>query len=510
MADEQQSETIAFLNAICAQAGDATAPAATHISRIFFAGDTVFKLKRAVRTPYLDYATPDLRLAACEQELKLNRRTAPSLYRAVHRITREPQGLAFDGPGALNDAVVEMQRFDETCLFDHMAQAGTLTLAHMEALAKQIAALHAGADISTTYGGAAGVTSVLDLNEAALAQTFLANETGAADVLRAMRSTASKHASLLDARRARGKVRRCHGDLTLRNICLINGVPTPFDCLEFDEALATIDVLYDIAFPLMDLWHKGQSDLANTLFNRYLDHTDEVDGLPLAPLFIAMRAIVRAHITATMAHEANADARVELEKEARIYFQLARDAMRDATPRLIGVGGLSGSGKSTVAATLAPRLAPLPGARILSSDRVRKRLLGMDALQPLPKEAYVPEVSERVYACVREEAGRCLDAGWCVIADAVFDRVQDRSALADVAKTRSTNFNGYWLEAAPDVLTARVAARTNDPSDADVSVLRAQIKRYNQQASNMDWTPLDARKAADASAHDIIDDLAKH
>ncbi|MDB5571824.1 MAG: aminoglycoside phosphotransferase [Hyphomicrobiales bacterium] len=509
MEDDPQHETIAFLNAICAQAGDESPPVSTHISRIFFAGDTVYKLKRAVRTPYLDYSSPELRLKACEQELRLNRRTAPALYRAVRRIARRDAGLSLDGEGALVDAVVEMGRFDEDCLLDRMAQAGALTPAHMEALAGEIASLHAGAQTSAQHGGAQGAAAVLALNEAALAQTFLAHEAGADALRGALRATLAKYAGLLDARRAAGKVRRCHGDLTLRNICLIDGAPTPFDCLEFDEALATTDVLYDVAFPVMDLLHRRNGDLANALFNRYLDRADEIDGLPLMPLFIAMRAVVRAHVTAAMAQDANGDARASLEDEARAYLELARAAMQEAKPRLVGVGGLSGSGKSTLAGALAPLIPPMPGARVLSSDRVRKRLHGAGMLQRLPPEAYAPQMSERVYASVREEAGRCLDAGWPVVADAVFDREADRLALEAVASQRRAPFAGYWLDAPAGILESRVAARVNDPSDANVAVLQAQAARLREAREPMGWTSLDAALPAAANAEAVATHLKR-
>ena len=149
-----------------------------------------------------------------------------------------------------------------------------------------------------------GVGDVLAMNEAALRSSFLAREQDVSPVCEAMRAQLARNASLLDARREAGKVRRCHGDLTLRNIAMIDGEPTPFDCLEFDEALATIDVLYDLAFVLMDLWHRSRGDLANALLNRYLDVADESDGLALLPLFIAMRAIIRAHVTARMSQDA--------------------------------------------------------------------------------------------------------------------------------------------------------------------------------------------------------------
>ncbi len=284
----------------------------THISRIFFAGDTVYKLKRAVRTAYLDFSTPQKRFAACEQELALNRRTAPSLYRAVRRITKAASGLSFDGDGEMVDAVVEMQRFDQDCLFDQLAQRGALTTRHIESLAGKIAALHRTASVSLQHGGAEAIGLILETNESELRRSFLASERDLSPVCEKMRAALSTKSALIETRRSAGKVRRCHGDLTLRNIALIDGEPTPFDCLEFDETLSTIDVLYDLAFVLMDLLHRSRADLANALFNRYLDEADETDGLTLLPLFIAMRAIIRAHVAARMSGDAQDEKRMEL------------------------------------------------------------------------------------------------------------------------------------------------------------------------------------------------------
>ncbi len=504
MSDEGQSEVIAFLQGLCAAAGDASPPAATHISRICFAGALVYKLKRAVRTPYLDFSTPELRLAACEAEAALNRRTAPALYRAIRRITREEDGLAFDGPGPLVDAVVEMNRFSDDALLDAMAMRGALTPAHMEQLANKLAAFHAGAE--RREGGAGRMADVIALNERSIAATFLTREPSLPDLLGRTRDALARNGALIDARAQAGKVRRCHGDLTLRNIAMIDGEPTPFDCLEFNEALASIDVLYDLAFTLMDLLHRAQPALASVLFNRYLDAADEADGLALLPLFIAMRALIRAHVTATMSEDAG-DARERLRAEALAYLALASRALNPEAPVLVGVGGLSGSGKSSVATALAPMLTPAPGARVLSSDRIRKAMFGAAPTQRLPQEAYAPHVSEQVYATARKQAAQCLTQGWPVIADAVFDRPEDRDALERVAAEAGATFIGVWLDAPHAALAARVCARTGDPSDATVDVLLQQEAKLATRSEPMTWVRMDATQPPQDTAAAIAAQL---
>ncbi|WP_457104628.1 bifunctional aminoglycoside phosphotransferase/ATP-binding protein [Methylobacterium sp. P5_C11] len=473
MPPEDQNPIATFLRQALAGSG-AVETISTHISHLFLAGDRVFKLKRAVRFPYLDFTSPERRLAACAAEVALNRRTAPTLYVGARRITREPDGaLVFDGSGDLVDAVVEMRRFPDADLLDAMAQDGRLRPSHIDDLAQALAAFHAEAEICRPCGGADAMAAVIDMNDSALRATGLVPAEAAQGLAARFKAILARHAPLLDVRRAAGKVRRCHGDLTLRNICLFEGKPMPFDGVEFSDTIATTDVLYDLAFLLMDLWHRERPDLANLLLNRYLDAADETDGIGLLPFLMAIRAVIRAHVTAAQSEGAGgAEA-----AEARAYLDLATDLLADASPTLLAVGGFSGSGKSSVAAAAAPWIGPAPGARVLSSDRIRKRLHGVGALTRLPDSAYGPATSDRVYATLRHEAGRILAAGHGAVADAVFDRPEERARIEAVARDRGAPFYGFWLEAPAATLAHRLAVREGDPSDATVAVLAAQIRR---------------------------------
>jgi hypothetical protein len=311
-----------------------------------------------------------------------------------------------------------------------------------------------------------------------------------ADALAArFRAALDRLAPLLEARRAAGKVRRCHGDLILRNICLYEGTPTLFDCLEFDADLATIDVLYDLAFLLMDLWHRGLNAQANVLFNRYLDEADEDDGLVLVSFFVATRAAVRAHVTGARAAEAPREEAETARREARAYLDLAERLLEAPPPRLVAIGGLSGSGKSTIAAALAPELGAPPGARVLATDRLRKRLFGARPEARLPADAYRPEVSRQVYGQARERARAALAAGRAAIAEAVFDRPDDRTAIEEVARELGIPFQGLWLQAPFETMKARVAARVGDDSDATPEILEARTRR---DLGAMTWPTVDA------------------
>jgi len=465
----------------------------THISRVVIGAERAFKIKKPVAFSYVDFSTREKRAAAAATELAINRRTAPNIYLGLRRITRALDGsLAFEGAGETVETIVEMRSFDQADLFDRMAQRGALTAGHMTHLTEKLVAFHRDATPHTEVGGAEAMAQILALDEGALAGAGLATSARVAAFETALRDRLQAIGPLLDARAAAGKIRRCHGDLTLRNICLFEGEPTPFDAIEFDERLATIDVLYDLAFLLMDLWHRDLRGHANLVFNRYLDAADETDGLPALPFFMAVRASIRAHVTATQANGASGEKAAPLRAEAEAYFALAERLITPRAHILVAVGGFSGSGKSTLAASLAPDLGPAPGARILSSDRIRKKLHGAAPTQRLPAEAYTPDVSERVYAEMRTEAARTLRRGHAVVADAVFDRAELARAIAEIARDNGAIFKGFWLQAPRDDMAARIAARRGDPSDATPAVLDLQMQKG---AAPEGWRRIDSSGA---------------
>lgn len=498
---DNQATAIAFLKAL-GSPDEPVETMETHISRIFLVGRLAYKMKRAVRLPYADFSTPARRLTVCEKEVELNSRTAPGLYLGVRRITRAADDtVIFDGDGELIEAVVEMVRFDQQCLFDRMATAGKLTPELMTGVARMIALFHREVPVIHSGGGAANMSGVLDINEAGFAEShvFDAAEVGAFN--QAFRARLASHAGLLDRRETAGKVRRCHGDLHLRNICLFQGQPRLFDCIDFSDRIATVDTLYDLAFLLMDLWHSGHAHFANLIMNRYLDEADDEDGFSLLPFFMAVRAAVRAHVTATQANE-GAEGSVRLIAEARSYFDLAHSLLQVRPARLIAIGGLSGSGKTTVAEALAPMLGAPPGARIVESDRIRKAMHGVSAETPLPDKAYRPEVSDKVYRQMAWRTDLILAEGGCVVADAVFDRKKNRELIEKAATSLGVPADGFWLEADPALLWRRVSGRQGGSSDATVDVLARQLDRA---VGKVEWRRIDASASPRDVAHDILD-----
>lgn len=463
---DPQAEVVAFLS----RALPATETATTHISTVLLGRDRVFKIKRAVRLPYLDFSTPELRRAMCQREIALNRRFAPALYLGLRRVTRESDGrLALDGAGAFVESLIEMHRFPGDALFDRMAQEGRLTTPLIEGLARRVAAIHDAAAPDLSRGGAASMREIVESMSASLRAAAPAPMDRIEAHLDGLRQALADKAALIDSRRRAGKVRPCHGDLNLRNVCLFEGAPTPFDCIEFSDDIATIDTLYDLAFLLMDLWRVGLPDLANLALNRYLDARgeSEEDGLPLLPLFMSLRATIRAHVEASQGRA----------QTSRDYFDLSRSLLKPAAGAMVAIGGFSGAGKSSVAAALAPRLAPAPGARIFNSDRLRKKMFGAAPTDRLPPEAYRSDASEKVYREMFASAERVATIGWPVVVDAVFDRPADRAAIEAAAKRASALFFGFWLDLDLGARLARVERRVDDVSDATVEVLKAQSQR---------------------------------
>lgn len=315
----------------------------------------------------------------------------------------------------------------------------------------------------------------------------------------AFRRALAQHADRLDRRAIAGKIRFCHGDLHLRNICLLNNGARLFDRIEFNDRIATVDVLYDLAFLLMDLWHRGFPEFANLVTTRYLDEADDEDGFVVLPFFMAVRAAVRAHVTATQIEQA-AEKAWKLEREARSYFDLATTLLENRPSRLIAIGGLSGTGKTTIAEALAAHVGVPPGARIIESDRIRKAMHGVPVETHLPPTAYRPEISERVYQEMVWRSDLILSEGGSVVADAVYDRFHHRERIAALAKDRHVPFTGVWLEADPSVLWQRVERRKDSASDATVDILSHQLQRH---AGRIDWR----RLAADREPERIVADI---
>jgi aminoglycoside phosphotransferase family enzyme/predicted kinase len=491
----------AFLADPATHGGAETHRIDTHTAAVVVAGDRAWKLRRPVDYGWLDYATRARRRECAEREIALNAPTAPGLYLGLGGIVPDGGCWRLVEPGDLpEDAepVVVMNRFRQEDLFDRMAADGRLTPELMRATGRAVADMHKAAPGRDGMGRLPAFAG-RETNELVQLADLLGPE-AVAKFSAEVQSRAEACAELAALRGAR----RCHGDLHLRNIVLWQGQPAPFDCIDFNDAFTDIDPLYDLAFLLMDLDHRGHGELAVEVFNAWAERLaaepgaeagTAYGGLALLPLFKACRAGIRAKVGAlALRRQDLAGCEAEL-AEARAYLALAIRYLTKAPPaRLIAVGGLSGSGKSTLAWALAGRL----GAVVLRSDAIRKGIWGVEQTEKLPGGAYAPEVTAQVYSAMLERAGMALAGGATVILDAAHLAAAERDRAGALAAAAGVPFDGIWLDAPVARLKARVTAREADASDADARVVE---KQTGYDLGPIRWH----RLAAEGSPEAVVD-----
>lgn len=510
-----QAPIIAFLGqgAAYGEPGMPVERLETHGALVFLAGERAYKLKRSVRYSYLDYSTPDKRREMIEAELAVNRPLAPGIYLGLQPVLALPSGgfalgalvtqpEARHPSGHALDWLLVMRRFGQEQIFENIRRHGGLSAELMQKLGDKLAHIHALAPLRPDFGGAAGIAAVIDENAVELAK---APEAVASAAERKRLSEATwrlftRRRSHLEWRREAGKVRRVHGDLHLNNIVLLEGEPVLFDAIEFEESFAAIDVFFDLALLLADLDRHGERVMANALLNRYLEASLDFDGLSVLPLFLSCRAAIRAHVSAAQATLAADEKRSALLKEAHGFFRLALAYVDPPPPRLVVIGGASGTGKSSVARALAPSLGAAPGAVVLRSDVIRKRLHGVPETQPLPALRYTPAATQKVYATMLDHAADILAGGHGVILDAVFGEAEQIDAVRRLARDTRLPLAAYWLEAPAGQLEQRINARRNDASDADAGVLQNQLAHLDPPEG---WQRIDASRALLDVAADI-------
>jgi aminoglycoside phosphotransferase family enzyme/predicted kinase len=463
----------------------------THAASVFLEGDRALKIKRAIRFPFLDYSTLEKRKAACEEEIRINHPFAPQVYHRVAAITQNADGsLDIDGNGRPVEYAVEMTRFDERQTIDHLAAAGPLDPDLVDGMAAAIAASHEAASPVPAEPWIDSIPGIIEGNAAAFRDAACFSAGDVEYLRQASHSAFARIRGALEQRGRQGYVRRCHGDLHLANIVLIGRKPVLFDAIEFDATMASTDVLYDLAFPLMDFARYGRQAAANALLNRYLALTasENLDALATLPLFLSLRAAIRAHVLIARL-DRNARDSDGIMQSARAYFELARQTIVPPAPVLIAIGGLSGTGKSALARALAPAVLPQPGAVVLRSDVLRKQLFQVGETDRLPESGYRPEITEQIYEILVQRAVRALAQGHSAVADAVFARESERAAAQDAARKHNIRFVGLFLVADLATRKSRVGRREKDASDAtpDIAGLQESYK-----IGAMDWTVIDA------------------
>ncbi|MGA9658845.1 MAG: AAA family ATPase [Asticcacaulis sp.] len=445
----------------------------TSCATVILKGDKAYKLKKSVDYGFLDFTTPEKRREALRRELQFNQRTAADIYHHVEEVYGE--------------TVLVMRRFDHKAVLSALADTAPDD-GLMRDLGYEIAQFHASSDICTDVNHLNNIKYVIDSNTQNISKFRHVLGAEAVDAYEAAVTSAYlKVADSVEKRFRDGFVRHCHGDLHLGNILIEHNRPVLFDCIEFNDRLSQIDVLYDLAFLLMDVSVRGHRAAASQVLNVWLAqsarHADDPQaiyaGLSLLPLYMSMRAAVRCHVNANYGGEAGYGL-----GRARDYLKAALGFLDDQPPQLMAIGGLSGAGKSTRARVEAPRIGSACGAVILRSDEIRKRLWGCDEYAPLPEAAYAPADDVRVYSHMFDLAQTLLASGQSVILDATFRQSALRQRCADLAQTVHVPFQGLWLDVPAHERQLRIAARRKDVSDATPDIA---LKQQGIDLSDISW-----------------------
>ncbi|OGS91381.1 MAG: hypothetical protein A2Z95_08765 [Gallionellales bacterium GWA2_60_18] len=449
----------------------------THISWVLLAGRYAYKIKKPLNLGFLDFSTLELRRHYCEEEFRLNRRLAPQLYLGVTAIGGDPDHPQLGAQPAIEYAV-KMRRFPAACLMDRQLARGGIAPQHIDKLAATLARFHAGLSAAapdTPFGSLAEIRAAAMQNFEQL-QPLLGTDEGVTQLQAATGAELAACAAIFEQRRTAGFVRECHGDLHLGNIALINDIPVPFDGIEFNPALRWIDVMDELAFPVMDLLHRNRPELAWRLLNAYLEITGDYVGMAVLRFYLAYRATVRAKVDAIRAAQPGLRRRAanDLLHTSKNYLDLARNCLANPSPALIITHGLPGSGKTTFAQSALEHL----GAIRIRSDVERKRLHGLDALNDsrsrFGESLYSTGATQRTYARLLDLARELLEYGFPVIVDAAFLREEERARFRELARQMQVPFAIAAMPSDKQLLRTRIARRrmqASDASEADIAVL---------------------------------------
>jgi aminoglycoside phosphotransferase family enzyme/predicted kinase len=460
----------------------------THISYVLLTGGYAYKIKKAVNLQFLDFTTLEARRRYCDEEIRLNRVTAPSIYLEVIPITGTVAAPVIGGGGPVLEYAVKMRQFDQEGLLSRMLARGALTPAHIDQLAATVARFHDRAPHATAelpYGYSDDVLQPAQQNfEQLLAVVDDAPDRSDLESLRTW--TAAEHATSLAAfntRRRDGFVRECHGDLHLGNICLIEGEVTLFDRIEFNESMRWIDVMNDVAFVVTDLQERSRPDLAARFLTAYLDATGDYDGLAVLRFYLVYRSMVRAKVARLRVGQVESpEERGQLLAEYRAYLAAARRQSDRRPGAILITHGLPGSGKTTIAQSILE----CTGAIRLRTDIERKRLHHLDAgaqsHSAVGAGLYTPQASEDTYAHVCRLVRSIVQAGYIAIVDGAFLKKHQRDMLRHVAAALGLPFLILSVSAPPATLRERIMGRTRrggDASEATPAVLE-QLRRTEE------------------------------
>lgn len=447
----------------------------THISWVLLDGRFAWKIKKPVRLAFLDASTLATREHLCHEELRLNRRLAPSIYLSVVKITGSPESPQMDGAGPAIEFAVRMRQFEAGALLSERVQAGTVQLIEMDHLAQRLAGFHRQAAVASP-DAPFGTPELIEGAASKVVEELSRFESVAS--LAGLRTWLSEQALALRTtwlqRKAEGRVVEGHGDLHLANVVMLDGELTGFDCIEFDPALRWLDVQSDVAFLMMDLLAHGRSDLAWRFINAYLDDSGDHAGLATLRYYLVYRSLVRALVM-----------RLQIAQGGKLnapnYLTLARRLAASTDARLMITHGVSGSGKSVASQGLIEHAQAIR----IRADVERKRLAGLaahaDSTGVVPGGIYSADFNQRTYDVLLKKTRHALQNGWRVIVDATFIGRPARDGFRQLARELGVPFTILHCEAPLDTLRERVQQRRErggDASEADLSVLTSQLENY--------------------------------
>jgi len=465
----------------------------THISWVLLTGEFAYKIKKPLDLGFLDFSSLAKRLAACREEVRLNRRLAPAIYLDVVPITGTPDAPRINGAGEAFEYAVKMRQFASDATLDRLDAQGGMTARQVEAIAATVARFHlhdcARAGEDSPWGSPEAVWQPVAQNFAQIAPHLDADDDRQQlDALQ--RWSAAEHARLtplLAARKRDGFIRECHGDLHLGNLAWVDDGLLVFDCLEFNPALRWIDIVSEVAFAWMDLLQRGHTDWAWLFLNLWLEQTGDYTGLALLRYYAVYRALVRAKVAAIRSGQTTGAAREAALADTRTLLDLATILTRPLPLRLDITHGLSGSGKTTVT----QKRMQDPGAIRLRSDVERKRLAGLDALEKsgsgVGQQLYAADATRLTYEHLARLAAGLLDAGWPVIVDATFTARWQRDLLRDTARAHVAAFHILDFQVPVDTLRERILQRARsgrDASEANLAVLQHQLDTQEELAAD--------------------------
>ncbi len=452
----------------------------THSAYVLLTGSYAYKLKKAVDFGFLNFSTLAARRFYCEEEYRLNQRGAPDLYLGVIEFTKDPTGIYLNGPGECIEVAVKMRQFPQQCLFSALLKRDELTDALMRQLGQRVAQFHREAATDPFIREFGTIDSIRAAFEENYQQTKIYSDGPQTQQQWVETKAFTDHVfqsdqRLFEQRVEQHRIRECHGDLHLRNICWWEDRILLFDCIEFNPSFRNVDVMYDVAFTVMDLDANGRSDLATVYLNTYLEETGDWEGLVLLPLYLSRQAYVRAKVTSFRLAEPfqSVAEHAEIEHTAAQYYQLAWRYTRPKQGRLLLMAGLSGSGKSTVARQLAQIL----NAIHIRSDAVRKQLGSVALYEKGGPDLYSLEMSEKTYARLIDLGEKLTQRGYTVILDGTFSRKAGRQRILDWGQRVGIPVQMIYCTAPLSVLQERIRQRLaheQDISDATPELIGHQ------------------------------------